>query len=639
MFLGVRMQGSLRSAIAVLFSLLCAVPAALAQPRPEAPQLSHEDFRKLTQELRQEIASSAFTAASCKEKLDRHNRGLFQALYQRPVAIAEIEQQARNQSDVIHALFELRLAATEKFRALVAAEAFSDRAQLEACGTSLKVFLRNLRGWEDIWGLQYLYETGKLAQLEREAEAADPAHAHAKKFKDGWPGTLVNPQARESFRFPDSLENGDVLLSRGNTFTGAVISRIGSIDNQFSHIAIVYRPDGRLRGNDSRGNPLRVGAIYVVEAVLNEGLRIIPLEEYLSDSKTRAVVFRFERLGQDCGVPAATVAARAAELIARKASETRTNYNFSMEIPLGNLLREPEHFCSQSVGVAFAAAFRELGCGQGVAQKYIGPNRLEFPIMYTPFNPEGNALVRTLGLRVQETFAPADVEVDPRLRIVAEWRDFSKVRKARHYDSTLTAIFHWMEEANYHFQSNLAVSALAEFGQYIAAQTEKMPANTPAAYVEGTMLMYVLMEMNGARLNLPLMLAEGRMDSLLDQFKNFLVSTRLRTPAEAEALKEEARVQIGKLRGRRGLAYLVGLAEDNNFPQQVAPGAAQPRRVFFTDRQLEIALEFSRAQDCQRFQRGEEPLFHDFLRANFSGPATQACPADLVRWWDRGTLH
>lgn len=279
-------------------------------------------------------------------------------------------------------------------------------------------------------------------------------------------------------------------------------------------------------------------------------------------------------------------------------------------------------------------AFRDLGCGRGFDDRYLGSNRLDFPILYTPFNPDGNALVRTLGLRVHETFAPADVEIDPRLDLIAEWRDFGSIEQARYYDMTLTQIFEWMEHANYHFQNNLALKAISEFGQFMASTAEKMPPNTPSAYVEGTMLMFVMME-TSAKLNLPLLLAENNIDSVMTRFESFLRTNQgITDNALITRIRNEAKEQVQKLRNRRGLSTLAGFAERLNFTQ-APPGESEPRRLFFTDRQLEIALEAQRSQDCQRFKRGEEPLFHDFLRADFGANRDQACPSEIVRWWDR----
>ena len=616
-----------------IFAILCSFtgPAAAQTARPAA--LSPVEFEARVEASRRAISAAHMNAGNCAEVLSRESRAFFETTHKRFPNVSQLEAKVAARDDVVTKLFQARLAATKRFRELVVGQEFSDAKALESCGFALKQYLRTLRGWEDIWGLQALYEMGRLEGLREEAQHGDVASHIAHKFSRSWPDTLVNPDSQSSFSFPSTLRSGDVLLSRGNTFTGAVISRIGSIDNQFSHIAFVYKADGRLTSNDSRGNRFVPGSIYVVEAVLNEGLRVVPLNEYLSDGKSRAVVYRYRNLDAACGKSEEEIAALAAEKMAKKASETKTAYNFSMEIPLENLGEESSHFCSQTVGVGFTLAFRELGCGRGIAAKYLDPKRLEFPILYTPFNPEGNALVRTLGLRVHETFAPADAEIDPRLDLVAEWRDFGAIQEARYYDMTLTQIFEWMEHANYHFQNNMALKAIAEFGQFMAASAEKMPENTPPAYVEGTMLMFVMME-TSAKLNLPLLMAENNIEAVMNRFEAFLRTTRGMDSARISEIRNVAREQIVKLRNRRGLSTLAGMAENMNFTH-APPGESEPRKLFFTDRQLEIALEAQRSQDCQRFKRGEEPLFHDFLRADFGANRDAACPSDIVRWWDR----
>lgn len=56
-----------------------------------------------------------------------------------------------------------------------------------------------------------------------------------------------------------------------------------------------------------------------------------------------------------------------------------------------------------------------------------------------------------LGVKVNATFAPQDLEVDPRFELVLEWRDFSLTREVRAKDQVLTAIFSWMEKYGWQF--------------------------------------------------------------------------------------------------------------------------------------------------------------------------------------------
>lgn len=616
-----------------LAALLFAISSTSA-----AGPLSVRDFQAYVVGLRAKLASNSLTAASCKSTFDAENKFLYESLFQRIPDLSGFTRAGSLRADPISKLFELRLTARERFQGMVMRREFASVDAMEACAYSIKIFSRLVRGWEDVWGLQYLYQNGDLER--QRPELSDRQRAGNTVLKANWPATLWNPNVATTgtnFRFPDDLRSGDVLLSRGNTFTSAVISRIGAIDSQFSHIAIVYKADGSVQGKDFLGNEIEQGKHYVIEAELNGGLRIVPISFYVSDGKTRAVLFRYRQLDTNCSQTSEAIAKFAGELMAKRATGPHVDYNFSMAIPTDNPGGEPELFCSQVVSTAYERAFRDLGCGQAVAPQYRRSSRLSVPIVYTPFDPQSNVLLRTLGIMVNETFAPADIEIDPRFELIGEWRNFVSLPQARHYDVTLTQIFEWMEKAKYQFASTAALHAVAQFGQFAASEANQMPANTPAGYVEGTMLMYVLMELNGAEFNLPLMLLEGQLESRLGEFAGFLRARGVEQ-ADISHYSSILRGELEKLRDRRGLSYLTGRAEALNFTQ-APPGEREPRRTFFTERQLEIGLEMQRAQDCQRFIRRETPLFHDFFRADFSPGAAEPCPQTVQRWWERRSFN
>ncbi len=138
----------------------------------------------------------------------------------------------------------------------------------------------------------------------------------------------LNPRFSASpFRF----EPGDVILERGMAHNSAAIARIGDVDSQFSHVAMVARGD--------RGEPV------IVEALIEEGSVVTPVHKALSHNLGRAVLFRHRD---------ADLALRASDLVRdhiRRHQAPRILYDFSMQ-PDGY----KQLFCAKLVRLAFAMA-------------------------------------------------------------------------------------------------------------------------------------------------------------------------------------------------------------------------------------------------------------------------------------------
>src|SRR5690606_40469455 len=104
--------------------------------------------------------------------------------------------------------------------------------------------------------------------------------ADGEKSKRGFTGTnwntLVPPAFDTGHNIP--FRSGDLILMRGSAHNSAAIARIGDVDTQFSHIAIVYvDPDGKH---------------WIVEALIEDGSVVKPLESVLDHGLGRAVLYR-----------------------------------------------------------------------------------------------------------------------------------------------------------------------------------------------------------------------------------------------------------------------------------------------------------------------------------------------------------
>ncbi len=194
--------------------------------------------------------------------------------------------------------------------------------------------------------------------------------------------------ATPSFTYGEvTLHSGDVLVSRGGAPTSALIARGNDYPGNFSHVALFHVDE-------------KTGKPSIVESHIERGVVISSLEEYVKDKKLRILVLRLRadhpQLLKDPLLPH-----RAAEAALAEVRRRHIPYDFAMDF------REPSKmFCSEVVSFAYGA---------------LGINLWQIT---TTMSSAG--LVQWLfdfGVRFFETEAPADLEYDPQLSVVAEWRD------------------------------------------------------------------------------------------------------------------------------------------------------------------------------------------------------------------------
>jgi hypothetical protein len=184
-----------------------------------------------------------------------------------------------------------------------------------------------------------------------------------------------------------TLHSGDILVSRGGYPTSALIARGNDYPGTFSHIGLVHIDEA-------------TGAVSVIEAHIELGVAITTPEGYLADKKLRVMVLRpradLPRLVEDPMLPH-----RAATAMRDRAAREHIPYDFAMDY------QDPARlFCSEVASSAYR--------GQG----------LELWMGVSTITREG--LRRWLGAFGVEHFAtqePSDLEYDPQLVVVAEWRD------------------------------------------------------------------------------------------------------------------------------------------------------------------------------------------------------------------------
>lgn len=182
------------------------------------------------------------------------------------------------------------------------------------------------------------------------------------------------------------LHSGDILVSRGGAPVSALIARGNDYPGNFSHIALLHISEQQ--------------EISVVEAHIEVGVAIADLDRYLADKKLRIMVLRLDdslqALQDDPLLPH-----RAATAALDEALERHVPYDFAM------YYEDPEKkFCSEVASAPYADLGVKLWEGR------------------TTMSARGTtAWLSALGVEQFTTHGPSDLEYDPKIVVVAEWRD------------------------------------------------------------------------------------------------------------------------------------------------------------------------------------------------------------------------
>ena len=183
------------------------------------------------------------------------------------------------------------------------------------------------------------------------------------------------------------VHSGDLLVSRGGAEVSAFISRGNDYPGNFSHVALIHI--------DKETN-----TPYFIEAHIEKGVAIASLDSYLKDKKLRFMVMR----------PRADLPEiKANTMLPYEASEYMFNESQSRHIPYDFKMDYHDDlamFCS------------EVG---SYAYKHNGIQLWEFESTISSIGIID--WLNTFGVDHFVTQMPSDLEYDPNLSVVAEWRD------------------------------------------------------------------------------------------------------------------------------------------------------------------------------------------------------------------------
>ena len=184
-----------------------------------------------------------------------------------------------------------------------------------------------------------------------------------------------------------TVHSGDILVSRGGYPTSALIARGNDYPGNFSHIALVHV--------DAESK-----AVSVIEAHIELGVAVTSAEGYLADKKLRVLVLR-PRADLPALVADPQLPHKAAQAMLDRARREHIPYDFAMDYA------DPARlFCSEVASQGYRAQGVTLWMGRSTISR-----------------PGLRQWLGAFGVEHFETQEPSDLEYDPQLAVVAQWRD------------------------------------------------------------------------------------------------------------------------------------------------------------------------------------------------------------------------
>lgn len=206
-----------------------------------------------------------------------------------------------------------------------------------------------------------------------------------------------------------TVHSGDILVSRGGAVVSAFIARGNNHPGNFSHIALVYV-------DEHNGKP------YLLESHIEKGVAIADVTQYLQDKKLRFMVMRLRfdlpALQRNPMLPHI-----AAKNMYQHSIKNHIPYDFAM-----NYRQAEAMFCSE---VAYHA-YRQNGI-------------ILWPQLSVITDAGIANWLHQFGVENFITQMPADLEYDPQLSVVAEWRDNETLYKDHVDNAVMDAM---LERAN-----------------------------------------------------------------------------------------------------------------------------------------------------------------------------------------------
>jgi len=184
-----------------------------------------------------------------------------------------------------------------------------------------------------------------------------------------------------------TIHSGDLLVSRGGAPVSALVAVGNDYQGNFSHVALVHVDE-------------KTGLPSVIESSEKTGVHVSSIEDYLNNVKLRVMILR-PRADLAPMIADPMLPHRAAALALGRARRRHIPYDFAMDHR-----DDSKMYCSEVP----AWAYRQLG-----VRLWMDISRISAP--------GTRRWLADLGVEWFDPREPSDLEYDPQLRVVAEWRD------------------------------------------------------------------------------------------------------------------------------------------------------------------------------------------------------------------------
>ena len=209
--------------------------------------------------------------------------------------------------------------------------------------------------------------------------------------------------------FGIEVHSGDLLVSRGGAEVSALISRGNDYPGNFSHIALIYVDE-------------KTKEPFLIEAHIEKGVAVATVAQYEHDKKLRFMVMR-PRADLPVLIADSMLPQKAAKRMFEEARKRHIPYDFKM-----NFNDTAEMFCSEVASYAYRTNGLQVW-------KYSS----------TISSPGVVNWLHDFGVENFITQMPSDLEYDPQLSVVAEWRDPETLFKDHVDNAAMDAL---LEKAN-----------------------------------------------------------------------------------------------------------------------------------------------------------------------------------------------
>lgn len=295
-------------------------------------------------------------------------------------------------------------------------QSFKERIELhntlkdlsDECKIKMKEVFLKMREREDFIGAHY-YTTPQITADSIEYKKTPLPIYEPKAYA---PFHLAKDDG-EKFEF----KTGDILITKGISFTSSTISEVASQRSLFSHIVFLYVDE-------------KTKKVSTMESYIGYGVKTYTIEEALRNENARILVLRMKDQ-------------KAAALAAKFMYEKITNLKKEDKtIPYDYELNFKDNKKLSCEEIAYDA-FKEISQG-----------KIILPENKSTVNLKDTDFLKKIGVRPGALMLPGDLEIDSRFEIMLDWTDYKIIRDSLRKDAVMGVMFQWMNERHYRIHQN-----------------------------------------------------------------------------------------------------------------------------------------------------------------------------------------